>query len=148
MKKILVITNNINSNSGWGRYSSSVINELIKLKFEVTILTEKNHQKIQNELNILRPLNHSKIFNFIRNIFFIRNISKNFDVIHSFDGWPYGVYGYFAVLGTNKKFFINGVGTYSVAPLFDKFKGLLLKKAYKKADKIFCISNYVKKRVK
>ncbi|MBU4479873.1 glycosyltransferase family 4 protein, partial [Patescibacteria group bacterium] len=147
MKKILIITNNINQNSGWGRYSASVINELIKLKFDVSVLTEKNQEKIQNELNILKPLNHSNIFNLIRNTLRVRKIAKKFDVIHAFDGWPYGIYGYFAVLGTKKNFFINGVGTYSVAPLFDKFKGFLLKRAYKKANKIFCISNYVKQRI-
>ncbi len=147
MKKVLIITNNINPNSGWGRYSSFVINELIKLKFEITVLTESNQEKIKNELNILRPLGSSKIINLIKNILIVRKISKNFDVVHSFDGWPYGIYGYFAVSGTRKKFFINGVGTYSVAPLSDKFKGFLLKKAYKKADKIFCISSYVKQRI-
>lgn len=147
MKKILIIANNINPNSGWGRYTSSVINELIKSKFDVFILTENNQEKIQNELDVLKSLNHSKIFNLIKNILTVRKISKKFDVIHVFDGWPYGVYGYFAVIGTKKKFFINGVGTYSVAPLFSQFKGFLLKKAYRKADKIFCISNYVKQRI-
>lgn len=147
MKKVLIITNNINPNSGWGRYSSSVLKELPKLEFDISVLTENNQGKIKEELNILRPLDRPKILNLIRNILAVRKISKKFDIIHSFDGWPYGIYGYFAVLGTKKKLFINGVGTYSVAPLFENFKGFLLKLSYRKADRIFCISSYVKKRI-
>src|SRR3569623_55113 len=42
----------------------------------------------------------------------------NVDLVHALDAWPYGFYGFAAVFGTKKKLFINGIGTYSVAPLY------------------------------
>lgn len=147
--KILILANNIKPDSGWGRHSLSVIKEFRKMNLDVSVMTEKNteNEKSDYEIRVLDSLALKGITGFVRNIFITRSISKRFDVIHAFDGWPYGIYGYFAVLGTKKKLFINGIGTYSVAPLRDLFKGFLLKIAYRRATMIFCISNYVKQRI-
>lgn len=143
--KVLVITNNISSNSGWGRYSLSIINEYSNFDIDYKVISEAKNKENKNELNILLP--PSSINNFFTNILNIRRIASDCDIIHAFDGWPYSIYAYFAVLGTNKKMFINGVGSYSVAPFDNKFKSFLLSKAYRRAKKIFCISNYTKKRI-
>jgi glycosyltransferase involved in cell wall biosynthesis len=63
--------------------------------------------------------------------------------VHAFDGWPFGVYGYVAVWGRSKKFFINGVGTYTIAPLYSTWLGPVMRRVYKRAKGIFCISSYV-----
>ena len=46
------------------------------------------------------------------------------------------------MLGTKKKLFISGHGTYTVAPLDKFFSGLMLKLIYIRARQIFCNSNY------
>ena len=141
--KVLIITNNLEPTSGWGRSSLGIINELKRQNIDLCIASEQSNDKYGTQ-KIYPP---SSIINLLLNIFIVRKLSKSCNIIHSFDGWPYGVYGYFSALGTKKKLFTNGVGTYSVAPLYTKVKGFLLKKAYRRAQNIFTISAYVKNRI-
>jgi len=135
--KALLVTPPLISASGWGRYSLSVI-EKLKLKKDIELVIKSDSQE-------LLPL--TSLFSFIYNLLEIRRTTKNVDIVHAFDGWPYGVYGYVGVLGTRKKLFITAVGTYSVAPLQSLIKGFLLRLAYKRAQMVFCISNYTKNRI-
>ena len=133
MKKILVITQTLNTGSGWGRYSLEIVKRL-KKNIEVDVLVEG--EEAEN-------LKVSKSFvSFLKNLILVRKKARKADIVHAFDGWPYAIYGHFAVLGTNKKLFISGHGTYTVAPLDSSLKGLILKKAYLRANKIFCNSRY------
>ncbi|MFZ2522102.1 MAG: glycosyltransferase family 4 protein [Minisyncoccia bacterium] len=134
--KVLVITKTVKKDSGWGRYSSSVVEEYKNFGIDYRVITEGEE---------LLPLN--SFFLFIKNCLGVRRISKEFDIVHAFDGWPYGVYAWFSTIGTNKKLFINAIGTYSVAPLNDLFKGLLLKIAYKNSNAVFAISNFLKEKI-
>lgn len=143
--KVLLITNNTKSNSGWGRYSLGVVNGLKNKDINTTVVQEQENNCTED-----RKIYPSKGFiNFIRNIFIIKKLSFNFDIIHALDVWPYGVYGYFAVLGTKKKLFLGGVGTYSIIPKIGKnfLKRILMALSYKKANYVFCISEYVKNRI-
>ncbi|HYC82962.1 MAG TPA: glycosyltransferase family 4 protein [Candidatus Paceibacterota bacterium] len=137
----LIITQGLDPKSGWGRYSLGIVSELQKRKAAIRILTEEIPRADARHGTFL-PLGGP--FDFLINLHRIRRFARGVGVVHAFDGWPYGVYGYFAVLGTKKKLFINGVGTYAVAPLGDFGKGWLMKLAYRRANKIFCISRYVK----
>ncbi|MBI2482140.1 MAG: glycosyltransferase family 4 protein [Candidatus Vogelbacteria bacterium] len=130
--RILIITNNLKPNSGWGRYSLGVVNEYQKLNIQCLVLTETTD---------LKPL--ISIWSLLTNIWLTRRMADNYDIIHAFDGWPYGVYGYFAVLGTNKKLFINAVGTYAVIPL----KRGLLARSYRRAQQVFAISDFIKNKI-
>ena len=134
--KILVITNNTRPDSGWGRYSQAVINEYPSLGVESRVLTE------QDEI-----LPATSVVNFIKNCFAIRRMAGDYDIVHAFDAWPYGVYAWIATFGTKKKYFINAIGTYSVTPLHDFFKGFLLKRVYKNAKAVFAISNFIKEKI-
>ncbi len=140
--KILFITNNVLPNSGWGRYSLGVLNEMRRRRIDFTVASETS-SSAENQYELLSK---SKLA-FLSNILKVRRLAKGCDIVHALDGWPYGVYGYFAVLGTNKKLFINAVGTYAVAPLYGGLKKMLLGRAYKKANSIFAISRYVKNRI-
>ena len=131
-KNVLIITGSTKSNSGLGRYSLSIIEELKNLGIDCKALTSFYSK--------------SPITNIIKNILLIKKELKRYDNVHALDCWPYGVYAYLAVLGTQKKLFINGVGTYSV-PSGSLLKTFLMRKAYKRAEKIFCISNYTKDRI-
>ncbi|OHA88753.1 MAG: hypothetical protein A3C70_03300 [Candidatus Zambryskibacteria bacterium RIFCSPHIGHO2_02_FULL_43_14] len=145
MKNILIVTNNMMPNSGIGRYSLSIVEQLRNLNVNHTVLTERDkYSGGKDEKNLL----HSKVsaFNLIKNSFLVRRELKRCDNIHALDCWPYGVYAYLAVLGTQKKLFINGVGTYSV-PSGSLLKTFFMRKAYKRSEKIFCISNYTRDRI-
>lgn len=144
--KVLILANNLRPDNGWGRYSSAVVNELKKRPgIEFLVLTEAGGKQFEGEKNILAPA--KSVVGVLKNIIIVRKLAKAFDTVHAFDGFPYGIYGYLAVLGTGKKLFINGVGTYSAAPFNNFFKAIFLRLAYKKASKIFCISNYTKKMI-
>lgn len=136
--KVLLITKTLKAKGGAGRHSNEIIKELRHSGINIRALTEQD---------TLIPFSRFAVVNFLINIFRIRKEAKNFDIIHAMDVWPYGVYGYFAVLGTKKKLFINGIGTYSVVPVRRVFKKFLIKQAYFKAKQVFCISEYTKKRI-
>jgi glycosyltransferase involved in cell wall biosynthesis len=145
--KILVITNYLGNKGGLGRYSMEVVKELINRQISIKILSESKEKIFPYEFNLLKPifkLNKIRLLlNLFSNILITRKISRDVDIIHAYDGWPYAVYGYFSVLGTKKKLFITGVGTYS-AGSGNLFKDILLRFAYKRSRIIFCISDYVK----
>ncbi len=144
-KRILIITNNLGVDSGMGRYSLSIVNELSRAGVYFKILTEKNTKPVLSG-EIKGLLNKSTIIGFFKNIIITRKLAKEFDVVHALDCWTYGVYAYFAVLGTRKKLFVNGVGTYSV-PCGGLFKKFLMVRAYVRSEKVFCISGYAKSRI-
>lgn len=143
--KVLVITNTLYERSGSGRYSRGVVVNLQRAGVEVVVLCEQNPDALSIEWHRLLPSRSS--VSFLRNIVTARRLARKVDVVHALDGWPFGVYGYSGVLGTSKKFFINGVGTYSVAPLYSFWLGWAVRRAYQVADRIFCISVYVKSQL-
>jgi len=132
--KILLITSSGKSNGGITTYSRKLIEFL------------SNLENINVEVFYTSP--YFNVLNFTSTLFNIRKISKDVDIIHALDAWPYGIYGWLATIGTSKKLFINALGTYSVAPLHSFFKSFLLKRAYFSAVKVFCISLYTQKRIK
>jgi len=151
--KILILTYDLNIKAGIGRYSFNIIQELQKQGIECDVLVSNITQKLPS-------INQQKFFkdffkqsynplDIIKDTLRLRKKIKNnnYELIHAFDGYPYSILGYLATYGLKNKFFISGIGTYTVQPLQSFIKGWLLKKAYLKAHKIFCISNFVKKRI-
>jgi glycosyltransferase involved in cell wall biosynthesis len=143
--KILVIANNCLPYSGWGRYTKAVLEEYIKKDIDFAVLTESEKTGLSRELPVILP--GKSIINIIKNIFTVRRYARGHNVVHAFDGWPYAVYGYCAVLGTKKRLIINGIGTYSVAAFQSPLKGFFLRRAYRRAHKILCISNYTRDQI-
>lgn len=143
--KVLVITNTLYERSGSGRYSRGVVENLQRAGIEVVLLCEQKPDGIHIEWHRLLP--PVSPVSFFCNIVTVRRLAKKVDVVHALDGWPFGVYGYAGVPWTSKKFFINGVGTYSIAPLYSLWLGWLTRRAYQAADGIFCISAYVKNQL-
>lgn len=146
--KILVITRTIAPTSGGGRYSRAVLEEYVKKGIEFRVLTETGSSPDASEMyedRILLPLN--SFVSVLRNISLIRKAMKDCDVVHAFDGWPYAVYAHLALLGKRQTLVVNAVGTYAVAALKMPVKGKFLAAAYRKAVKIFAISEFVKNNV-
>lgn len=138
--KIVYLTNNINPKNGWGRYASDLIYGVKNSGNEIIILKEED-DGFEGVPILKRGLG---IFS---SAFRIKKFIKNCDIIHSLDSYPYGPIGAIANVGINKKFIITGVGTYAVAPLYNYPAALLLKWAYKKADKVLAISDYTKEEI-
>lgn len=126
--KVLIVTKSINEKIGWGRHALAIAEHLRSAGIEVDLYVER----------------HGAV-SFLRNCISVRRLASGYDVVHAMDGWPLGVWGYAAVVGRKTSLFINGIGTYSVAPLHSFWKGALVRLAYQKAKKIFCISEFTNK---
>ncbi len=129
--------------SGWGRYAHAVGRELTKQGIEYTLLAEMPDPEHPERPYLLKRTK----FSLFRNILTVRRAVKNVDIVHAFDIWPYGIYGFFAVLGSKKKLFMTGVATYSIAPARKGLKWFLMWLASKKARAIFSVSAYTKSRI-
>ena len=140
--KILLITHDTKNNSGWGRLSGSIGKSLVSAGLNIDFVVES-----KNSVSQILIKKTNTVFNLLLNIIKIRIISKKYDVVHALDVWPYGFLGYFAVVGTRKKLFINAVGTYSVAPLDSFWKKRALEVVFKRTQRIFSISSYVQKEI-
>lgn len=144
--KVLVITSSISKNiGGLATLSHSVVEQFPALGVDYHVVSDQKHGAEERQSNILLAPNSWA--HLLRNCMAVRRYARSYDVVHAFDGWPYGVYGLFATLGTRKKLFISGIGTYSVAPLASRWQGFLLKLAYRKSRAVFCISDYTRKKI-
>ncbi len=141
--RVLIITPTVETNSGWGRYSFNIIEEYRKRGISFSICSLDTSQKAEEFLIQILPFS---FLNFFRNIIRIRKVASDHDVAHAFDGWPYAVYGFFAVWGTHKRLYVNAVGTYSL-PGRSFIKRVLMRCAYNRCSKILCISRYTKERI-
>lgn len=143
--KVLFIAKTLEGKGGAGRYAAEIIKTMRNIGINAFALTEKDKRVLSYQIITLSHLNYFNILRFFINILRARKYAKDFKIIHAMDFWPYGVYGYFAVLGTNKKLFINGIGTYTIAPFRNKIQSFFLKKAILRANRIFSISEYTTK---
>jgi len=78
MKNILVITQTLNTDSGWGRYSLEIVKRL-KKNIEVEVLVEGE------ETENLKVSKSS--ISFLRNLILVRKKARKADIVHAFDGW-------------------------------------------------------------
>ncbi len=145
--KALVISLKIGEHSGANTLSRAVIDHLVLQGVDVSVCAEAVGE-FPFQISRLEPISGVGAGSaFLRNVLKVRAAAKNVDVVHAMDGWPYAVYGWFAVLGTRKRLFISGVGTYSVAPFYAKSQRWLIRRAFDRAMKVFCISDYTKKEL-
>jgi len=144
--KICFLTHDINPKSGWGRYSGEIIKGLEKRGIEAEILVEEKLTSGSERAVLKASL--PKFLGFLQIVLNVRRIAKKCEIIHTFDAWPYGVIAALSNIGLGRKLVINGVGTYSVLPLYSRKTGWLLRWAYRKADSVPCISNFTMKEIK
>jgi phosphatidylinositol alpha-1,6-mannosyltransferase len=146
--KICYLNKHLKEKGGEGRYAYDLIRHILKLgNIGVVMLTQK-----ESGHNLEKAILHrADRLRYLPNIFInaikIRKYIKDCDIIHALDGYPYGVIAALANIGLNKKLIISGIGTFSVLPLGVPIKRTLLKWAYRKADKIFCISRFTEKQI-
>lgn len=145
--KILFVTTFLHTTAGVGRHSYEIWRHTKKRDYkQVDIVTDIGGGKELGGIEIFKK--HNSMMHFIQNCFAARRKARSYDIVHALEVWPHGIYAWFSVLGTNKKLFLMGVGTYSVAALYKPIKGMLMKAAYKRATNTFCISEYTRDRIR
>jgi glycosyltransferase involved in cell wall biosynthesis len=143
--KVVCITTSLKPDGGMGRMSHEVISRLRAAGVTCTIIVQRQDEKKSADAELLPA---TSFFNIVRNAAMVRRVSKDSDIVHAFDGWPYAIYGYFAVIGTRKRFFVNGIGTYSLLANGNFLKRFFLRRAYRRAEKVLCVSRYMEGLIK
>ena len=145
--KILFITSDYRPVSGWGRLCFEVISRLEKENQLVVLSEKKDLDFINNDFKVLQISSKMNFISIVKNCIIAYKAGKNVDIIHANDIRPYGIYAYVASGFGKKKYIINGVGTYSVAPLRNNLSGKIFRHIYKHAHFVPCISVYTKMRI-
>lgn len=146
--KICFLNKSLNKTRGEGRFGLAIVEAVTEqqgMRAQVLVEEKTGHlleKAVLRESYLLRNL-----LNLFINAIEVRNYIKDCDIIHALDAYPYGVVAALANIGLKKKFIINGIGTYSVLPLDKPIKKWFLKWAYKKANKVICISDFTKKQI-
>lgn len=153
MKKILIITNSLSLDDGLGRYSGGLIDGLKKI-YKLVILSPiladaKERYSRDKNIEIYKIAETRPLFNPIYNFLYSWRLLKFFteaDFVHSCFDYPYCLLPFWNPF-FKKPVFITAHGTYSVLPL-DRFKSkFFLRRAFKKAEKILCVSSFTESRI-
>lgn len=141
--KICYIVPNMDSKDGWGRISSDIVKGMRDRGNKVVVLKQSN-DGFEGSFIIKGKGLTSIIISSLKAL----KYSKDCEIIHCLDGYPFGIIGYLLSILQKKKLVITGMGTYAVAPLYRKgIVGFLMKKAYKKADCVVTLSKYTKNEI-
>ena len=135
--RILLLAKNFNPTSGAGRHARCLYDELSKIA-SVSAASEDYGMKVRFSNN---P------FDIIKTVVALRRAVHSAEVVHALDVWPIGVFALMAVLGTKKKLFLSGVGTYSLPPQEVSIKRSLMLATYRRAQGVVWISRYTQKKV-
>ncbi len=144
---VLIISLKLGEHSGANTLSRSVIDGLRAQGVAVSVCAEVAGEVPFPVTTLESVSGRSTILAFLRNMMKVRRAVKNVQAVHAMDGWPYAIYGWWAVLGTSKRLFISGVGTYSVAPFYIFGQRWLTRRAFARAANVFCISDYTKEQI-
>lgn len=151
--KILIITSEIRSRSGYGRVSFDLIRSLKKNNLDVLVVCNKKGEAIEGveQIDVLsKPLKQKN--NFLLSWFYVlkllrhKNKLKSCDLIHCVVE-EYSFLTFLLSKILNKKYLLLMHGTYAVAFFRNRIYGFLQKIAYKNAEKIVCVSNYTKNMI-
>jgi len=144
--RIGVVTNNLNSNDGWGKYSLGFLKELRK-HGEIDVVCNQP-EKIEgiNFYPIMPPVFSHPLVTLLY-IPKLKAIFKGCDIIHCLVE-PFALVTAITSILLKKPYILTVMGTYAVRPLVKGgLRGLLLKFAYKKAYKLVAISTFTKNKI-
>ena len=151
---LLIITLSLSEKNGIGRYSVGVINALSKYLDRIEALVPKEdvpssllskkcnvHQILPSmgRLGIPLVLCYSAIS--------IQKFIRKADIVHSFMDYPYAVLSALGTSITKKPLIITCHGTYSVEPMEYLVSGKLLRFAFKKANRVLCVSKFTQNEI-
>lgn len=142
--RVCFLSHDLKENTGAGRFGLQLIANLGKKypDFHPVVLTMEGCGHPWE-----RPLLYSDILRLIFSLPRIRSVFKDCDVIHALDGYPFGVIAAIASFGLGKKLIITAVGTGAIQAFRHPTKGMLLRWAYRRADRLVAVSNYTKREI-
>lgn len=142
--RICYLMHNLDSKNGGGRLGGEFIAQVRKEypAAEVSLLTTVA-SGATNEAAILYPDKIRLLFSLPA----LRRRLKQYDIIHAFDGSPYGIIAALAHWRLKNKFIITAVGSGSLQPLHTWWLRPLMKWAYRQADAVTAISSYTAREV-
>ena len=136
--RICVLTHTLNPRTGVGVLTNNIIDGIRKVNQDInfSVLTSEDY---------IKP----SVYEIIKNWRHIREEIKSSDIVHAIDTYPYGVIACIANFRASKPVIITAVGSGSVRMLEGfGWKSFLLRWAYRRADSLTAISNYVANEVK
>lgn len=149
--KVFILTTELNSKNGWGRYSLDLIHALTQEHIGVVVAMDKNgYNEMEVPVRNILPDYRNYNKNYFMALWYawrLRAYTKDCDVIHSFVE-PYSYIAYWLSKLTGKKYFITTHGSYGVMPFrLSALKRYFHKKSFASAEKVICVSEYTKKRL-
>lgn len=139
--KIGYLVYNLDGGAGWGRYARDLIEEV--KKYHEVVVVKELPDKFDDGPVLLKTGWKTFFVNWIR----LFKIFRDCDIIHAIDLLPYGFVGFVIAKFMGKKFVVSGIGTYSVAPLYNKYIGWYAKLIYLLADCVVSISKYTDRQI-
>ncbi len=141
--KILFLTHNLQQDNGAGVFSLRLIRGIREdLKCDVAALTS-----VPSGQSFETPILYPQKLKLLRQWRTIRNMMKECDVIHALDAFPYGVIAVLLSQGLGKKVIITAAGSGGIIPLYQWKYALLLRYAYKHADRVTAISTFTRDEI-
>jgi glycosyltransferase involved in cell wall biosynthesis len=134
--KIVILTNNLNYKSGWGRYSVDLIEGLIRRGHEVSVLVE------DDGCGGVKIIKRGK--RLIESALRVRKYFKEAEIIHALDIYPHGIIAALGLIGINRPLLITTQGTYSIRPFYNWETRFLSMWACNKSSAIISISSFTK----
>ena len=147
--RVLVVTWELQPDSGWGRYSLGLVRGLLERGVELTILTDRRAQSPRLDARIvpclsspLAPLDRPLAFGW--NLAQVWRHARRHDLVHFFVE-PYAL----AASGCFPwPYLITVHGTYGVSPLrMNPITRTLFSRTMRRAAAVICVSGYTRRRV-
>jgi len=157
--KISFITDSIEANTGWARYSFGLLQALCRFypdSIDKILVGGHRDQRTHFHGFETIPVLPSELecgglrryFGALKALIILREILVNTDAVHVL-AEPYIPWIYFFLkIFRKKKFFITAHGTHAIRPLDRGLWRFVYRKAYREADKIFCVSHYTESLLK
>lgn len=144
--RICIVADNIYPKAGLGRMILSITDRLQERGHSIGYVL-LNGESDSNTIVVNSRISLRFIFRTILDLFKMRSFAKNYDVIISFDVQPAGILAYLSTFGLNKIVIIHSLGTYSLFTPSNKIKNKLIYLAYKNANRVFIINDFVKRKI-
>lgn len=151
---ILALAPHLNPTAGWGTIPANVLPELSENHDLRVLVSEETDPEFSNRYDfevepiLPEPLETYHPVRVFQTAYHLRKeLSGDIDLIHSFIAYPYLPIAVTASLGKNIPITATALGTYAIRPFGERFQRPLLTQAYKRADHVFCISDYTSARI-
>ena len=144
--KICYFTHDVKKNTGSGIFAINLADAVMKLRPDWIIdFMVSDSSGGAGEEKYVFAVNRRDIW---KSFLKIRRVFKQYDLIHTLDGFPYGFIATLVSIGIDKPIFVTGVGSGAIFTPGSFFRNLFLRFGYRKARHVFAISSYITNRIK